>query len=114
MTLIEIMIVVVIMALVATGAGMGAMAAYVRAQIRTTETAVHNVRSAVFAYQLAGLDGCPTVDQLRAERMLDRQASATDSWNHAFAIECAEGDVVVRSAGPDGVLGTDDDIPDKT
>ncbi|HEX5658531.1 MAG TPA: prepilin-type N-terminal cleavage/methylation domain-containing protein [Polyangiales bacterium] len=112
MTLIEIMIVVVIMALVATGVGMAVMPAFTRSQVKVTLTAVQNVRSAAIAYHVAGHPECPTVEALREERMLDRQTASTDAWSHGFVIDCANDDVVVRSAGPDGIHGTDDDIPD--
>ncbi len=111
MTLIEIMIVVVIMALVATGVGMAVMPAFVRARIKTTEKAVQVVRSAVIAYQVERDDACPSVEELVAERFLDGQTASTDPWSHAFVIDCKDGDVMVRSAGPDGQLGTADDIP---
>ena len=34
----------------------------------------------------------------------------TDPWGTAFKIECTGGEVTVKSAGPDGQFGGDDDI----
>jgi hypothetical protein len=35
-----------------------------------------------------------------------------DAWGHEFVYSCGEGHAHVRSFGPDGVDGTEDDIED--
>jgi hypothetical protein len=55
--------------------------------------------------------GCPTLEDLVREDLIETRHT-TDPWGHPPQIRCA-GDVVdeVRSAGPDGNPGTEDDIP---
>ncbi len=66
-------------------------------------------REAYPAWQLAHPGRkCPTT---LAE--LDDYTRATephDLWGHAYTFTCADGTLVVRSPGEDGVAGTDDDI----
>lgn len=112
MTLIEIMIVVVIMALVATGVGVAVLPALGRAKIKNTESAIQAVRGAVTMY-LAQTSGneCPKMEQLVEGKFIDKSTSTKDGWEHDFLIECDGTDVTVTSAGPNGQFGDDDDIP---
>jgi general secretion pathway protein G len=113
MTLIEIMIVVVIMALVATGVGMAVIPMLREAKIRQTQTAVESVRSAVTMY-VAVQGECPTMSDLIARKVIDSGKATTDAWNHEFQIVCEGTEISVRSAGPDGQLDTEDDIPKRS
>jgi hypothetical protein len=54
--------------------------------------------------------GCPTLDVLADSRLLARSASRSDPWGADYTLSCEAGDVNVRSTGPDGAAGTDDDI----
>jgi hypothetical protein len=45
-----------------------------------------------------------------SELPLEVKNVATDRWGRHYEIECIVDQVVVRSVGPDGVLGTTDDI----
>ncbi|MET0287730.1 MAG: prepilin-type N-terminal cleavage/methylation domain-containing protein [Polyangiales bacterium] len=115
MTLIEIMIVVVIMALVATGVGMAVLPQLEKAKIRRTTSDVTAVRSAVELYRATSEEsGCPTMRALIDGKLIDAHASTVDAWGHAFEISCESTDTRVRSAGPDGQLETADDIPPQT
>ena len=114
MTLIEIMIVVVIMALVATGVGIAVIPQLQKAKIRQAESAVATVRSAVQLYMATNnSNDCPTMDQLLEDKSIDKATATKDSWDHDFKIECDGTDVTVASAGPDGEFETEDDIPKK-
>jgi hypothetical protein len=57
-----------------------------------------------------GALGCPTLSQLQQDKRLKREARTDDPWGGRFRIECSSADVVVRSPGRDGKLGTGDDI----
>ena len=110
MTLIEIMIVVVIMALIATGVGIAVIPQLQKAKIQETEAGVETVRTAVQMYMATNNAECATVDQLVEDKVLDKSKARTDAWDHEFQIECDGTEVSVTSAGPDGEFGNDDDI----
>lgn len=109
MTLIEIMVVMVIMALVATAAGFAIIPAITKSKIKQTSADAKAVASAAELY-MAENDECPTVEQLITERILDKNKNTKDSWNNDFTIDCDEDGATVRSAGPDGQMGSEDDI----
>jgi general secretion pathway protein G len=111
MTLIEIMIVVVIMALVATGVGMAVLPQLEKAKIRQTETAVNTVRNAVQLYIATNNTDCANMQELLDDKQIDKSTATKDPWDHDFLIECDGTDITVKSAGPDGEMETADDIP---
>lgn len=110
MTLIEIMIVVVIMALVATGVGIAVIPQLQKAKVQQTKSAVQTVRSAVALYRATNNADCATMDQLIQDKAIDKSTSTRDSWDNDFRIECDGTDITVTSAGPDKEFETDDDI----
>lgn len=105
MTLTEIMVVVIIMALIATGVAMAVLPNLKKAKIRTTKADIHVVQSAATLW-LADNQGCPTIDQLG----LSRSARTKDAWDNDFIINCEGEEPTVASPGPDGEQGTEDDI----
>jgi general secretion pathway protein G len=110
MTLVEIMIVVVIMALMATAVGVAVIPRLQRARVTQTTTDAHTVASAATQYFMENPgEGCPTMDDL-AGGYLSRGSRLKDAWDNDFHIECTGDEVVVSSAGPDGNMGTEDDI----
>ena len=111
MTLIEIMIVVVIMALVATGVTMAVLPSLQKAKVQQTETAVQAVRSAVTMYIATNNTECATMEQLIEDKAIDKSTATRDPWDHEFQIDCDGTDIKVRSAGPDGEFDSADDIP---
>jgi general secretion pathway protein G len=111
MTLVEIMIVVIIMALIATAVGVAVLPQLRRARENQTRSDAQQVRSAVLLYlgQEPGAD-CPTMDELREGGVIDSGRRTTDAWDNPFVVECDGDDIIVRSNGPDGQPGTEDDI----
>jgi general secretion pathway protein G len=109
MTLIEIMVVMVIMALVATAAGFAILPQLKKAKIKQSSGDAKAVASAAELY-LSEHDNCPTVQELITDKILDQKKNTKDSWGHDFSIECDQDGVTVRSAGPDEQMGTEDDI----
>jgi general secretion pathway protein G len=111
MTLVEIMIVVIIMALIATGVAVAVMPQLERSKVNNTRTAVVTVRSAAEMYLANNPgSGCPSIDDLVNERFLNASSSTVDDWGNDFSVDCAGTDVTVTSAGPDGQMGSEDDI----
>jgi len=111
MTLIEIMIVVVIMALVTTGVAIAVLPKLQQAKVKSAESAVQTVKSAVTLYIATNNTDCATMPQLLEDKQIDKSTATQDPWNHDFQIECDGTDINVRSAGPDGEFDTADDIP---
>lgn len=110
MTLVEIMIVVIIMALIAGAVAVAVIPRLGTAKEKTAQTDVQTIRSAVTLYLLEVGDGCPTMQDLLDESLLDSGKNSQDPWNGEYAIECEGDNVFVTSAGPDGQMGTEDDI----
>lgn len=54
--------------------------------------------------------GCPTLSQLKLDRLLERDVRGDDPWGGRFRISCPGDAVEIRSAGGDGRFQTDDDI----
>lgn len=110
MTLVEIMIVVIIMALIATAVGIAVIPRWRKAQIDTARTDAQSIRSAVQLYLMDHND-CPSSAQdLQEGGYLDRSKRATDPWDEPFRIECEGDEIYVLSAGPDKQWDTEDDI----
>jgi general secretion pathway protein G len=111
MTLIEIMIVVVIMALVTTGVAIAVLPKLQQAKVKSAESAVQTVKSAVTLYIATNNSDCATMPQLLEDKQIDKSTATQDPWNHDFEISCDGTEISVRSAGPDGEFDTADDIP---
>jgi general secretion pathway protein G len=109
MTLIEIMAVLVIMGLMGTMVGIAILPRIKDARIKATRTDTQSIASAATMY-MADNDGCPTVEQLVEAKILDKNKKTKDAWGHDFLIECDQDGPVVKSAGPDGQMGSEDDI----
>ncbi|MET0386730.1 MAG: prepilin-type N-terminal cleavage/methylation domain-containing protein [Polyangiales bacterium] len=109
MTLIEIMIVMVIMALIAAGAGFAIVPQLNKAKIKSTQQDAKAISAAAEMYMAENKD-CPTVQKLIDQKILNKKNHTKDAWDNDFAIECDDDGPVVRSAGPDGQQGNDDDI----
>lgn len=111
MTLVEIMIVVIIMALIATAVGVAVLPRLKQARIDSTRTDAQSVRSAAVMYVSENAGGdCPNVEELTEGGYLDSSRRTADAWDNPFVIDCEGDDVIVTSSGPDGEMGTEDDI----
>jgi len=111
MTLIEIMIVVIIMALIATAVGVAVLPRLKKAREDSTRTDSQAIRSAVTLWLGENPAGdCPSVDDLLEGGYLDRGKRSTDAWDNPFNIACDGDEVTVTSSGADGQMGTEDDI----
>ncbi len=108
MTLVEIMIVVIVMALIASGVAYAVMPTMIDAQTRQTQTDMMAVHQLVSMYMVQNVGECP-------ESLVDLNMSAStrnqDAWGNPFVFDCEPGlDPVVVSYGPDRQEGTDDDL----
>lgn len=110
MTLVEIMIVVVIMGMIASAVGIAVFNQLKEARVKTAEQEARTIENAVQLWQ-TDHSGCPTMAQLKSDGKINRNARDRDPWDNEYIIVCENGDVTVRSKGPDGVDGNDDDVP---
>jgi len=112
MTLIEIMIVVIIMALIATGVAFAVIPMLGEARENQTVTDMQVIRQASTVYMIQHNDECPSsVGDLVEGRLLTQAARTTDAWGSEFSIQCdSGGEPVVVSAGADRQMGSGDDI----
>ncbi|MBN2716186.1 MAG: prepilin-type N-terminal cleavage/methylation domain-containing protein [Deltaproteobacteria bacterium] len=101
MTLIEIMIVIVIIGLLGTGATIAYMSYLEGANEDTASNESCVIRSAVILYMAQNQGKCPTMDDLKG-RYMDKKMRTTDPWGNDWVIECESGDPDVYSTGKDG------------
>jgi len=105
------LIVVAIIAMVASGVAVFALPKYREAQRSSAETGARVIRSAVQNWQRVNNEvSCPTVAQLVQEKHLDSASNTDDPWGEDYQLTCSDDDVVVSSAGPDKKKGTPDDV----
>ena len=50
------------------------------------------------------------MDDLLEAGTIDHSRRTADAWDNPFIIECDGDDILVRSNGPDGQPGTEDDV----
>lgn len=111
MTLIEIMIVVIIMAMIATGVAVAVIPQFKKSQEKAAKSDVAAIRTAVQLYQVENPGKCPSVEDLKEERVISKDKRTTDPWDKDFVINCSGNDEPdVFSMGPDMQEGTEDDI----
>ncbi|MEM9067412.1 MAG: type II secretion system protein GspG [Myxococcota bacterium] len=110
MTLVEIMIVVIIMALIATAVGIAVIPRWRKAQVDTARTDAQSIRSAVQLYLMDNNDCPSSAEDLQEGGYLDRSKRATDPWDEPFQIECEGDEIYVLSSGPDKQWNTEDDV----
>lgn len=107
MTLVEIMIVVIVMALIASGVAFAVTPVVGSVREQQTQTDIRTIQNAVSLYMVRH-GACPGSV---ADLTLSASARRVDAWGHDFAIVCdIESEPVVTSPGHDGEHGTPDDI----
>jgi general secretion pathway protein G len=110
-TLVEVLIVVAIMALLASGVSFAILPKYREAQVSTAKTSAQVLRRAIQDWQRVNNEiTCPTVSQLVEGKHLDSGAEVDDPWGLPWALLCTDDEVFVQSFGPDKKQGTADDI----
>jgi len=111
MTLLEILVVLAILGIMAAAIAVGVINAFERAKIKNTSTSALTLRQIVVGQRLMDETSCPTIESLRKSAAIDAASKTVDEWNHPFSIVCEDtGEIRITSAGPDGHLGTADDI----
>ncbi|MDP3276267.1 MAG: prepilin-type N-terminal cleavage/methylation domain-containing protein [Deltaproteobacteria bacterium] len=109
LTLIEIMIVIAIIAMIGGGVTY-AFQQQKKAQIRTTLTNARSLRMVAQQYYMEHRDACPTAQALISAGEMDTRAKINDEWSKPLVIQCNGDELDVVSGGPDGTIGSGDDI----
>jgi len=108
-TIMEIMIVLLIITILATGVTVAVIPQLNKAKIRTTCVRRAAVTSAAeMAYAESG--ECPTMEELKSSL----KGEPVDSWDQEFKVECTgEDEILVISSGKDKNFGTEDDLDEE-
>ena len=101
MTLIEIMIVIIIMAMIATGVSIAVMSQLDKSRVKDARMGACTIRSAVQLYLAENPNQCHTMDDLK-DGYIDKKKRSQDPWNQDYVIECDGDEPDVYSPGKDG------------
>jgi general secretion pathway protein G len=105
------MVVISIIGVLTAAIAIGVLQAKKKADVSTAQTACNTIRDASIQWKAVhpGED-CPTVDQLKKEKILDTGFNLKDPWNGLFKLSCDSDEITCTSPGPDRKEGTEDDI----
>jgi general secretion pathway protein G len=111
LTLVELIVVITIIGVLTAAISVGVMSAKKSADLKLAKTACNTIRDATIQWKAvhSGED-CPTIDQLKQEKILDTGFSVKDPWGITFKLACDADEITCTSAGPDKKEGTEDDI----
>ena len=109
-TLIEVLIVVAILSLIATGVAVAVLPVWGETEIKLTRTDALKLRQAVLQWRFTHQGDCPDTATLVRDHILDAASHQVDAWKQPYKIECEGAEVVVSSSGPDRRFGSEDDI----
>jgi general secretion pathway protein G len=111
MTLIEIMIVLALIALIASTIGVMVIHRYRDGQISVAQSQVKKLSQEVQQFMVLR-NRCPSIDDLIGARFVP--AAPRDPWGNAISVRCPgqhdPAGVDVFSYGPDKAEGTEDDV----
>jgi len=105
MTLIEIMIVILIMAMIATGVSIAVTQRLKSARESDARIGACVFKSAVEQFMAEHPRKCPTVEDLK-DGYIDVSKGTQDPWEQDYVVDCSGKDPDVYSQGPDGQGGT--------
>lgn len=123
-TLVEIMVVVVIIGLLATMVGPSVFNALFRSNIQVAKSDISSIAEAVRMYRLdnsgrlpESLEELVTPNEQGTVYLRDQVEVPKDPWENEYVLEPDPDrpqEFIVRSFGPDGEQGTEDDITNLT
>jgi len=76
---------------------------------KTAKMRILDLQSGLSQYQIDNLGRCPTPGDLIREKYTQPR-NLVDPWGTSIAYWCPPEDIAIRSAGPDKLFNTDDDI----
>ena len=112
-TLVEMLVVIAIIGMLATIAVKNVMSSLDSSRITTAEAGVQSVRDLCMTYNMKHKKMPTSLDQLLEadDPILDSDKPLYDPWDNKYEMEMkGKNRIIIKSAGPDGEMGTDDDI----
>ena len=114
-TLVELLLVVTILGILATVVVVGLGGQSVRARVEATRASISAISTAVSTFDATKSRLPESLDELTVETgdtaALLNKSSLNDSWGNPFSYKkVSKFKYEIRSAGPDGQTGTEDDI----
>ena len=102
--MVEVLIVVAIIALVSAGVALAAFKFWCPSQDKSAASNARAIRGAVKAWWMEHDPSlCPSVQELVADQVLDKDNASKDPWGKPWRIECADSDVTIYSDGRDRI-----------
>ena len=101
MTLIEIMIVILIMAMIATTVSIAVFSQLEDARLKDARIGACTVKNAVQLYIANHPRKCPSAEDLIQDEVLDKAKGIKDPWDQDYVIECNGREPDVYSRGAD-------------
>lgn len=111
MTLIEIMVVLAIISLILGGVGVMAFNRFKDAQTDEAKNQVTQIHQLVEQFMLAKRKCPKNLQEIKAAGIASKVSK--DPWGNDYEIHCEQGSseaIEVKSGGPDGAMGTEDDL----
>jgi general secretion pathway protein G len=111
LTLVELVIVITILGVLTAAIAVGVVAVQKSANIKLAQTSCSSIRgqSLLWKQNHPGED-CPTLEQLKQDKLLDKGFSLKDPFGNPFRLNCDSDEITCSTAGPDHKEGTADDI----
>lgn len=113
-TLVEMLLVMTIIGLLATVVVINFSGMSGEARINATRSSITSIKTAVQTYEIRTGKMPKSIDDLTVELngqppILDK-AQLNDSWGVPFQFKFSGNTFEIRSAGPDGTFGNEDDV----
>jgi len=111
-TLVELLVVVAIIGILGTIAVQNITGHIASTRITAAESGVQSLKEACTSYNLKHKKFPTSLDQLTEgdDPILDSDKYLYDPWDTKYEMETKKNRVIIKSAGPDGQMGTEDDI----
>jgi len=111
-TLVELLVVVAIIGILGTIAVQNITGHIASTRITAAESGVQALKESCATYYMQHKKFPTSLDQLTEgdEPILDSDKYLYDPWDNKYEMEAKKNRVIIKSAGPDGQMGTEDDI----
>ena len=112
-TLVEMLVVIAIIGMLATLAVKNIVPALEGSRITTAEAGCATLKEACVTYQMKHKKFPSSLDQLTEgdDPILDNDKALYDPWDNKYEMEMkGKNRIIIKCAGPDGEMGTEDDI----
>lgn len=112
-TLVEMLVVIAIIGMLATLAVKNIVPALESSRLTTAEAGCQSLSEACATYHMKHKKFPTSLDQLTEgdDPILDSDKPLYDPWDNKYEMELkGKNRLVIKSAGPDGEMGTEDDV----